>query len=163
MMLTKLIKIDNDLPKAETIYTFEREDGKTATLRIKTTKIIGKTLSHLSIGMYVKGLRQLPDGTLNPESDIIVVAHGMERIAEVTRVDPPKKSRNGDTSYIRVCFRLWGYTDEFAKTDVCGTFRNRPKWDEIIKKGVGTKITGWSLMPNKIPQTINADSNIKIL
>ena len=161
-MIIRIKKVTRSEEEDLISFVFEREDKAIVTCDRKISGL-KKTWKFLVEGLYVKNITLIKPGIVNPKCDITIVAPGMERVAEVIRIDPARKSRNGDTSYIRVCFRLWGETDEFAKTDVCGRFRNRPKWDEIIKKGVGTKIIGWVLMPNKKPQTINADSNIKIL
>lgn len=73
---------------------------------------------------------------------------------EITKIDPPKASRNGDSSYIRVYFSL--ENGKFAKTDLCPTYRNYERWKRFLK--VGTKVSNLQLKEVKGITTVNADS-----
>ena len=54
--------------------------------------------------------------------------------ATITKIDDPKCSRNGDTSFRRVYFKL--ENGDWATTDLCPSYRNFARWREYLYSGI---------------------------
>lgn len=78
--------------------------------------------------------------------------------AIVTKIHTPKMSRYGNTVYTRIEFIL--EDNDWAKTDVCHSFRNYPRWVPVLESGVGTRLSNLILRKKG---EINTDSYPKIL
>lgn len=78
----------------------------------------------------------------------------------ITKIDPIKKSFNGQYTFQRIRFKL--EDGKFAKTDLCPTFRNYRNWKPIIDQGVGTEIQGLRIKGGVRVKTIDADSEVRI-
>lgn len=77
----------------------------------------------------------------------------------ISKISYFKPSRNGDTQFVRVSFKLEDGT--FAMTDLCKTYRNYKRWESLLE--VGTDLTGLSLRPTRSgsPLKIDADSFVE--
>ena len=77
-------------------------------------------------------------------------------IAEITRIDHIKNSRNFGELFIRVHFKLEG--GGWAKTDICPGFRNYSRWKKILR--VGNRLFNLRMLDG---QTVDADSYPRLL
>lgn len=71
---------------------------------------------------------------------------------EITRIDVTKKSHTGD--FKRIYFKL--EDGRFAKTDLVSSFRNYPRWSNILK--VGNVLGNLQIKEGGKVVTVNADS-----
>lgn len=74
--------------------------------------------------------------------------------AEIIKIDPPQKSRNGGT-FIRIYFKL--KNKEWAKMDLVPGFRNFKRWKSFLKVG---NIVGNLEMKDE--KTVDADSLVRL-
>jgi hypothetical protein len=143
------------------------DDGTDITVKIDDlTALKYKTWAHLSPMMRIKGLKWAEGGVQVGVSDISVIPEGVRYpepldSAEITKIHPAKMSLKKDTAYTRVEFKL--QDGSWAKSDICHNFRNYPRWQRLISKGVGTKIYGVRIAKGIMPQTIDADSPVALL
>lgn len=78
--------------------------------------------------------------------------------AIVTKIHNKKQSVNGDTSFIRLEFRL--DNGMWAKTDICSKYRNFNNWAKVVTCGVGVSVGNLTLRRDG---EVDADSYVTIL
>lgn len=77
--------------------------------------------------------------------------------AQITKIDEPRASRNGDVMFVRVYFKL--QDGNFCTTDLVKSYRNYAYWKDALTKGVGTWVDGLILKWNG---KADADSRVNI-
>jgi hypothetical protein len=77
--------------------------------------------------------------------------------ARVIKIHPLKRFKDNEGKYFRrIDFKL--SNGSFAKTDICPSYSNYPRWKNLINRGGGTIYDFFM----KDETTIDADSNFKV-
>jgi hypothetical protein len=75
----------------------------------------------------------------------------------ITRIDKEKWGNGAD--FIRLTFELEGRV--FAKTDLCPTYRNFPRWEKLLR--LGNILDGLTTIKKGKVTTVDADSHPRLV